>query len=286
MSSLHSLTINYLNSARLNFLDYIEEIRGYSTLTVRSYDDAISEALRSVSLEKNRIDLMPWRMKMRTLSRATVAKKLSAMRSFVAYLNKAEHQIVLVHDESIKALKRLPKPVAHAHIVEALQKATPMEHLVITLTYALGLRISELSGLRVDSFSSSWVRVMGKGKKERQLPIDASVFSMVLQFIEENNANVYLFEVNEKRLSENSLRYLINKAFKRIGLHVTPHQLRHSFATELLNGGARIADVSELLGHEHMATTQIYTKLGTVAKMQQYKLSHPLCHSVEDSHEA
>jgi len=72
------------------------------------------------------------------------------------------------------------------------------------------------------------------------------------------------------------LRYKLTKLFRKEGLKVTPHQLRHSFATHLLNHGARIADVSELLGHETMATTQVYTKLGSVKKMQEYMKAHPL----------
>jgi integrase/recombinase XerC len=76
---------------------------------------------------------------------------------------------------------------------------------------------------------------------------------------------------------------MITKAFAKVGLKVTPHQLRHTYATELLNNGARIADVSELLGHSSMATTQIYTKLGNALKMDHYHQSHPLCQIHEDS---
>ena len=86
----------------------------------------------------------------------------------------------------------------------------------------------------------------------------------------------FLFEKNGERLSENSLRYMITKIFKRVALKVTPHQLRHSYASSLLNGGAPIVDVSELLGHSSMATTQIYTKLGSALKQQNYNKAHPL----------
>jgi integrase/recombinase XerC len=88
---------------------------------------------------------------------------------------------------------------------------------------------------------------------------------------------VFLFEKNDEHLSQNSLRYMISKVFKRVNLKVTPHQLRHSYATELLNHNAPIADVSELLGHSSMATTQIYTKLGSALKKQNYNNAHPLC---------
>lgn len=87
----------------------------------------------------------------------------------------------------------------------------------------------------------------------------------------------FVFEDRGEKLSENSLRYIITKAFEKVGLKVTPHQLRHAYATELLNNHARIADVSELLGHASMATTQIYTKLGNALKMDHYLKSHPLC---------
>ena len=84
------------------------------------------------------------------------------------------------------------------------------------------------------------------------------------------------------KLSEDSLRYKLSKIFKRIGLKVTPHQLRHSFATGLLNEGARIEDVSELLGHESIATTQIYTQLASHLKMKSYNSAHPLQENKED----
>jgi integrase/recombinase XerC len=100
---------------------------------------------------------------------------------------------------------------------------------------------------------------------------------MLQLYIEKNTPKEYLFEKNGEKLSQNSLRYLVDKTFKRLGLKVTPHQLRHSFATSLLNGGASIADVSELLGHSTMATTQIYTKLGTTLKRENYIKTHPLC---------
>ena len=102
---------------------------------------------------------------------------------------------------------------------------------------------------------------------------------LIDEYLHENQPNKFLFEKSGERLSENSLRYIITKVFKRVALKVTPHQLRHSFATSLLNNNARISDVSELLGHSSMATTQIYTKLGSALKQQNYNKAHPLCMS-------
>ena len=101
--------------------------------------------------------------------------------------------------------------------------------------------------------------------------------SLLDEYFSVSNQKKFIFEKNGEKLSENSLRYIIIKVFRRVGLKVTPHQLRHSYASELLNGNASIADVSELMGHSSMATTQIYTKLGSALKQKNYNTAHPLC---------
>jgi len=225
-------------------------------------------------------NLMPYRLEIKDLNPKTISKKLSAIRSFVEYLNSDKLLVVLTSDESIKVSKTLPKPISHKHIVEALEFADEKESLVVVLLYTLGLRISELRLLKVEDISADWVRVVGKGSKQRDIPLLKSTKILIDNYIEhtslQNSNMIYLFENNDKPLSQNSLRYIITKVFKRISLKVTPHQLRHSFATELLNQNAPIADVSELLGHASMATTQIYTKLGSALKLKNYNKAHPL----------
>jgi len=152
-----------------------------------------------------------------------------------------------------------------------------MEQLIVTLLYTLGLRVSELSALRVESISDEWVRVLGKGNKQRDIPLLSKTKELIDDYLSKKEIKEFLFEKNGEKLSENSLRYIVNKVFKRVALKVTPHQLRHSYATALLNNSARISDVSELLGHSSMATTQIYTKLGSTLKQQNYNRAHPLC---------
>jgi integrase/recombinase XerC len=167
--------------------------------------------------------------------------------------------------------------------MEALSHADKEESLVVIMLYTLGLRISELSGLRVDDISLEWIRVVGKGNKQRDIPLLSSTAKLLEAYRDERAPKTYLFEKNSQKLSENSLRYTITKVFERVSLKVTPHQLRHSYATALLNNNARIVDVSELLGHSSMATTQIYTKLGSALKMQNYNKAHPLCKEMNDT---
>ncbi len=270
-----------------SFLIYLEKVRGYSDLTLKTYDEALSEAINIIEIEEKQattlFNLMPYRIKIAPLKQKTIAKKLSAIRSFTEYLNTQGEHITLKADESIKVPKTLPKPIPHEHIMEALEKAEPKERLIVTMLYTLGLRISELAGLKMSDIGQEWIRVVGKGNKQRDLPLLGTTAKLLNKYVEENHPKQYLFEENSRKLSENSLRYTITKVFKRVALKVTPHQLRHSYATVLLNNNARIADVSELLGHSSMATTQIYTKLGSALKMQNYNKAHPLCKEIDDT---
>ena len=269
-----------IDRKKVEFLEYLEEIRGYSDLTIQSYDESITESLRSVEIESEdgriTINLMPYRIKIASLNAKTISKKLSAIRSFVAYLNEQNMQVFLKADESVKVSKTLPKPISHKHIMQALNQAELEEKLIVLMLYTLGLRISELSNIKLEDISTSWVRILGKGSKQRDVPLLQSTKELIEKYREEYSPNKFLFEKNRGKLSENSLRYIVTKVFNRVSLKVTPHQLRHSYATELLNGGAPIVDVSELLGHASMATTQIYTKLGSALKQQNYNKAHPL----------
>ncbi|OQX59655.1 MAG: integrase [Helicobacteraceae bacterium 4484_230] len=270
-----------LNVYRIDFLDYLHRFRGYSDLTLKTYDEAVSEALRYIEVEENGglniLNLMPYRLHISSLKSKTIAKKISAVRSFAEYMKEQGENIRLLADESIKVPKTLPKPIPHEYIKEALGVADLREKVVVILLYTLGLRISELSALKLEDITKEWVRVRGKGGKVRDIPLMASSSELVAFYRREFGPKQFLFEKDGVGLSENSLRYMVTKLFKKVGIKVTPHQLRHSYATVLLNNNARIADVSELLGHASMATTQIYTKLSSTLKMENYQNAHPLC---------
>ena len=270
-----------IDNKRVAFLLYLQKHRGYSPLTVKSYDAALQEAFDYIEIvqesEHFLFDLMPYRIHIASLNAKTISKKLSAIRSFVNYLNENGMKVLLRADESIKVAKTLPKPISHEHIMEALEKASLQERVLVLMLYTLGLRISELSSLKIEDIGNEWIRIIGKGNKERDIPLLESVKKLIDEYLSNFMVKKYLFEKNGERLSENSLRYMITKVFGRVALKVTPHQLRHSYASSLLNSGAPIVDVSELLGHASMATTQIYTKLGSALKQQNYNKAHPLC---------
>ncbi len=270
-----------LSKQRVSFLNYLEKVRGYSDLTLKSYDESIKEALGFIEiLEEDGtliFNLMPYRIHLSELNAKTISKKLSAIRSFTSYLNENSCKVILKADESVKTAKTLPKPISHEHILEAIEKAELSDKLIVIMLYTLGLRISELASIKLEDIGEDWIRVLGKGSKMRDIPLLDSTKELLAQYLDTFRVKKFLFEKNGEKLSENSLRYLVNKVFKEVNLKVTPHQLRHSYATSLLNGGAPIVDVSELLGHTSMATTQIYTKLGSALKQQNYNKAHPLC---------
>ena len=265
-----------LKSYKLPFLDYLSDIRGYSDLTVKTYAMAIDEAFNYLRREDNILNLNPYRLHIASLNAKTISKKLSAIRSFVKFMQDRGEKLMLKGDAPIKVAKTLPKPISNEHIKEAISVADMEEELIIVMLYTLGLRISELSNLVLDNIDKEWVTVWGKGNKQRQLPLLKITHQLIENYRRENSPRKFLFEKNGAKLSENSLRYKLTTLFKKIGLHVTPHMLRHSYATHLLNNNARIADVSELLGHSSMATTQIYTKLSSQLKMKNYQEAHPL----------
>lgn len=274
-----------IDKYKKSFLQSLEEVRGYSDLTIKSYDETLIEASSYVEAvdedSQTIINLMPYRIKIAHLNPKTISRKLSSIRTFTEYLNDNGLSCVLKADDTIKVAKTLPKPISHKHIMEAIDKADEYEKIVIVLLYTLGLRISELGSLKVDDISDGWVRVLGKGNKQRDIPLLRQTKELIDEYLGKTSVKKFLFEKDGEKLSENSLRYIVTKVFKRVALKVTPHQLRHSYATALLNNSARISDVSELLGHSSMATTQIYTKLGSALKQQNYNKAHPLCMSEE-----
>jgi len=264
-----------------DFLEYIRDVRGYSDTSVTTYEIALRQMLEvSEWFEEGGewiLDITPFRLVILKNSKKTIAKKLSAIHSFTVYLqDQREMPVRLIADESVKVPQTLPKPVDEKYIEEVLEDAGLREKLLLVMLYGLGLRISELSGLKLEDIHQEWIEIRGKGNKVRQLPLLSTVRTLLTQFLDRYIPKHYLFEKGGANMNQAQLRYILTKLFKAKGLKVTPHQLRHSFATHLLNNGARISDVSELLGHSSMATTQVYTKLGDARKLKEYLGAHPL----------
>jgi integrase/recombinase XerC len=276
-----------LQEASQKFLDYLEDIRGYSEATVTTYEVALRQMFEvSHVYEEDGIitlDITPYRFQIANKNKHTIAARLTAIHAFVKYLEEQlDISVRLLAGEAIKVPKSLPKPIEETYIKEVLSDATLKEKLLVTMLYGLGLRITELSTLQLSQIQQSWVQVRGKGNKVREIPLLPSIRALLDEYLKVYSPKKYLFEKGSAPMNSAQLRYKLTKLFKAKGIKATPHQLRHSFATHLLNEGARIADVSELLGHETMATTQVYTKLGSVKKMKEYMKAHPLANQTPE----
>ncbi len=264
-----------------SYLGYLQNVQKYSPNTIKTYRLNLLEAVKYLGIEFEEdiynIDLLPYRAVLVGKNRKTIYKKVSIVRTFIEYMREQNIKIILKNDENIKLSKTLPKPISFEYIVEALESCDRDDRLLVLLLYTLGIRISELSYLKIENIKNGWVRINGKGGKIREVPLLDFVEREYEEFLTQYMPSIYVFEDNGLKLNDNQLRYKLSKVFKKIGIKATPHQLRHSYATDLLNAGARISDVSELLGHSSLETTQIYTKLSSRLKMKNYKKAHPMC---------
>jgi len=262
------------------FTKYLLTLKNYSELTIKTYKASILDAIEISELYEEAgdivFDITKFRIKIARQSPKTINKKLSSLQSFINYLETKNIEVELKGANTIKMPESLPKPIQTDNILESLNEATQEEKLIIIFIYSFGLRISELASLKLIDIKDEWISVIGKGDKQREIPSNEIVNKLYKEYKETFHPKIYLFEKNDKAMSVRQLQYRVEKAFKKVGIKATPHQLRHSFATDLLNEGARINDISELLGHSSLKATGIYTKLNTNTKLKQYNMSHPL----------
>ena len=227
-------------------------------------------------------------------SKSTIARKLATMRSFYKFLVR----LGLLKSSAVIAIrtprqdKRLPK-FLDLQQIDALLGAPDVATLlgsrdraILETIYSAGLRISELVALNVedlDEFGEA-LRIAGKGKKQRIAPLGQKALDAINSYIQmrikvRGSASGALF-INKsgRRISERSIRRKLNKylAIAGIPIHISPHTLRHTFATHMLNAGADLRSVQELLGHQSLSTTQIYTHVTTTRLKQVYDKAHPM----------
>ena len=233
-------------------------------------------------------------------SKATIARKLATLRSFYKFLVKRGRLPMnpVTPVRTPKQEKKLPKFLEYEEVKRLLETPSldnwlgARDRAIMETLYSTGMRVSELVALNMDDvdFLGEVVHVRGKGKKERITPISSAALQVIQHYMEfrskrarsnENFDSKVLF-VNKHggRLSTRSVRRKMDKYLKMAGLDpaISPHTLRHSFATHMLNNGADLRSVQELLGHQSLSTTQIYTHLSTTKLREVYQGAHPREH--------
>ncbi|MGI8631412.1 MAG: tyrosine recombinase XerC [Solirubrobacterales bacterium] len=231
----------------------------------------------------------------RDLARSTISRKLAAVRALYGYLL-AEGAVAQNPAELVPSPKRethLPRvlrPAEAAELLDRIPATTPLEvrdRAMLELTYGCGLRCEEVVNLDVDDldFDSEEVRVTGKGGKMRLLPMGETAQSRLDRYLaqarhalsDEPAERALFLSVRGRRLSPSDVRRRLERWVSNAALAggVSPHALRHSFATHLLEGGADLRAIQELLGHASVSTTQIYTRVESERLRSQYRRSHP-----------
>jgi len=268
---------------------------GPATAVATKVDLRIDQMLLSASTDSIRAYLAYLNEK--DYSKATIARKLATLRSFYKFLvkrnNLSANPVTAVRTP--KQDKKLPKFLEYEE-VKRLLDTPPMntwlgarDRAILETLYSTGIRVSELVALNMEDidFLGEVVHVRGKGKKERITPIGASALQTIQHYMEfrnkraQNNSNfdakVLFVNKHGRRLSTRSVRRKMDKYLKMAGLDpaISPHTLRHSFATHMLNNGADLRSVQELLGHQSLSTTQVYTHLTTTRLKEVYENAHP-----------
>jgi len=281
------------------YLEHLEGERRYSSHTILAYDHDLTRLLAFLRARRvpsfDRVDRNLLRGYLATLadggmSRKSIARNLASIRSFFKYLRRrnivqSNPALTLVSPKQGKKLPSYLDEASMEHMLAMPDRSTPEgrhDAAVLELFYSTGVRLSELIGLDVADLdrTAGTIRVRGKGRKERVVPVGRKALQAL---------DSYLGDVNSRRngplfMRKNGTRWYpqgISRMVRRYIEQVSeveqksPHILRHSFATHLLNRGADLRAVKELLGHESLSTTQLYTHVSTERLKKVYRASHP-----------
>lgn len=289
--------------ALTEFITYIQLEKNYSPSTVLNYEKDLEGFFSFLAQEGveslDEVDYLHARLYVTQLyneqkARATISRKISAIRSFFRFLNK-EYEL---DDAAFQALyhpkkeSRLPRFFYEEELTQLFEanEGDDVKSLrnmaILELLYATGIRVSELTSLSMQDVDLSLdiVRVMGKGRKERYVPFGHYAHEALVRYIEKSrtplmkqpHAKVFV-NMRGGELTSRGVRYILNEMLKKAEMHgvIYPHMLRHTFATHLLNNGADLRTVQELLGHSSLSSTQIYTHVTKEHLRNTYMNTHP-----------
>lgn len=292
------------------FLTWLEAERRYSPLTVRNYQRDIDQFLGWMSLTRDsfvpnmikREDVEEWIIYLgdkRKLKATSVNRTVASLRTLWRWLLHHGHvkRDVVSMIRSTKTPRRLPVFVPDsrmAEVVEGIKEdlrsgdyVRVRDAVVVVLFYTSGMRLAELHALNVGDISAdfSHIRVLGKGNKERIVPLIAPVQEILKKYCgQKSSQNIcidqkkaLILSEKEERLSQRTLQRIVDRVLKASGVQgkTSPHVLRHTFATHLLNMGADLRDIQELLGHSSLKATQVYTHNDIERLKAVYSEAHP-----------
>jgi len=289
------------------FVNYLRYERNMSPETIRAYEKDLHQFLRFFhkgdgsligpgEITSLQVREFLAQLREKNYQKTTVVRKLATIRSFYKFLLKKGHigANPLADIQTPKVDKRLPHFLAVEEVEKLLNAPNGSsfqsirDRAILEVLYSTGLRVSELTALNVADIDTTGeiIKARGKGRRERVMPIGRMALESVKKYIEvrstvprinESDPGALFLNRFGDRLSSRSIRKILDKYIRITGLNekTSPHTLRHSFATHLLNRGANLRMVQELLGHKHLSTTQIYTHVTTAGLKEVVDPPHP-----------
>ncbi len=287
-----------------NFLRYLDLQKGASEHTLRAYKKDLQEFAEFTRKPAEEIEMIDVRgfvaqQIKNGLNKTTAGRRLAAIRSFLKYLLREGY--IKANPAKLVSTPKAPKPLPKFLSVDetfslieqsgGLGFMMARDRAILELLYSSGLRVSEIAGLTMEDVNTKegLVKVKGKGKKERILPVGSKAVDAIKSYLVEKmllkrrNKAVFLNRRGEK-LSDRGIRRIVVKYARQTGIsgRVGPHTIRHTFASHLLQSGADLRVIQELLGHASLSTTQKYTHLDITHLMDIYDKAHPLSSKDEE----
>ena len=291
-----------------SFFIYLESEKNLAFKTIKAYNNDwidfydFLEKSMSINLTAAKIDVIDHliirkylaQMNSRSLQKTTIARRLAAIKSFFRYAVKKEiiMQNPLENVTTPKIPKKLPRYLEQNEMFKVLEQPSALtddgirDKAILELLYGAGIRVSELVQLDLDNIDLSYgyVRVTGKGNKERLVPVGSVAVEALARYIgdirphwDKDSQKAVFLNKKGGRLSDRTVRSLARKYCYQAGTReiISPHGFRHSFASHLLDNGADLRVVQELLGHKKISSTQIYTHVSKAKLRKVYHLAHP-----------
>jgi len=280
---------------RHEFINYLTNEKGYSNYTIKSYQedlDAFYEYLKVKNIHK--IDYSLIRGYLNSLydlkyASKTICRHISSLRGYFKYLIREEYikdnPMLLISNP--KVAQKLPQYLNYNELETIFMVPDQKTFLglrnalILELLYSTGVRVSELVNIKLKDIdlNNKRIIVLGKGNKERIVLFGKNCYDLLTKYLQQLNipTDYLLVNKNGKPLTDRGVRYILDDIVKKsaLKLKISPHTLRHTFATHLLNEGAELASVQELLGHESIATTGIYTHVSIEHLRKTYLDAHP-----------
>ncbi len=272
------------------YIEYLEKIKGYSKNTITSYKTDIKKYFEYINTKnKNYYEIEKYvqSLSKSKYAKSTVNRKIVSISSFFNWCIKQKKLNIkdIKQIKNIKTERKLPTILTSNYInnlLDTIPTSTSKEirdRTIIEILYSSGLRVSELTNLKVNDFKNNKsLRVLGKGNKVRILPMTDKSFNYMnlwiskyrSQYKNEKSGNYIFLGVRGGKISDRQIQRIVN-----LRLGTFPHSIRHTFATHLLDGGADLRVVQEMLGHTDPSTTQIYTHVSKKQLKEKYKRTHP-----------